>query len=59
MFLSLALELLISKPDPSLQPDWDEESQIADLQTFKGKDSIVEGVVNWEDITVVGEKGFL
>ncbi|KAM3847447.1 uncharacterized protein M6D78_004300 [Vipera latastei] len=48
-----SLELLISKPDPSLQPDWDEESQIADLQTFKGKDSIVEGVVNWEDITVV------
>ncbi|XP_013925151.1 PREDICTED: zinc finger protein 420-like [Thamnophis sirtalis] len=42
-------KLLISKPDPSLQPDLDEETQRA----FKGKDSIVEAVMNWDDITVV------
>ncbi|KAG8127835.1 hypothetical protein E2320_014717, partial [Naja naja] len=48
-----SLELLICKPDPSLQPDWDEEAQRTDLQNFKGKDSIVQEVVNWEDITVV------
>ncbi|XP_026579507.1 zinc finger protein 501-like [Pseudonaja textilis] len=48
-----SLELLISKPDPSVQTEWEEGLQMADLQLFKGKDSIVEGVVNWEDITVV------
>ncbi|XP_025030706.1 zinc finger protein 1 homolog [Python bivittatus] len=45
-------ELLISKSDPSLQPKWEEEPQVADLQTFKGKDSIVQGVVNCEDIAM-------
>ncbi|XP_032064971.1 zinc finger protein 557-like [Thamnophis elegans] len=48
-----SLELLISKPDPSLQTEWEEGLQMADLEIFKGKDPIVEGVVNWEDIMVV------
>ncbi|KAK9405936.1 zinc finger protein [Crotalus adamanteus] len=46
-------QLLISKPDPSLQPEWEEGLQMSDLQIFEGKDSIVKEAVNWEDITVV------
>ncbi|XP_034277541.1 zinc finger protein 419-like [Pantherophis guttatus] len=48
-----SLELLVSKPDPRLQTVWEEGLQMADLQIFKEKDSIVKGIVNWEDITVV------
>ncbi|XP_070594023.1 zinc finger protein 773-like [Erythrolamprus reginae] len=48
-----SLELLICKPDPGLQSDWDEEAQRADLHTCKETDSIVEETVDWEDITVV------
>lgn len=59
VFLSLVLELLISKPDPCLQLDWGEVSQMADLQTLKGKYTIDQGIVNCEDITVVGKKVFL
>ncbi|ETE59299.1 hypothetical protein L345_14974, partial [Ophiophagus hannah] len=50
-----AFELLISKPDPCLQLDWEEVSQMADLQTLKGKDTIDQGIVNFEDLTVVGK----
>ncbi|XP_034277535.1 zinc finger protein 737-like isoform X2 [Pantherophis guttatus] len=48
-----SLELLISKPDPYLQLDWGEISQMADLQTMKGKDTIDQGIVNCEDVTAV------
>ncbi|KAG8127837.1 hypothetical protein E2320_014718 [Naja naja] len=49
----LEQQLLISKPDPHLQLDWEEVSQMADLQTLKGKDTIDQGIVNFEDLTVV------
>ncbi|KAL7986291.1 hypothetical protein Chor_011457 [Crotalus horridus] len=49
----LEQQLLISKPDPSLQPEWEAGLQMSDLHIFEGKDSIVKEAVNWEDITVV------